>query len=281
MKKISTMIAGALIAVAPSMHAQLSSRTGSEGQFMLGTRPAEGTKMLTFNFDVPSGAPEDTGSGANLYSRLGLTNGRFFKAKYFWRSDVALRGAINISRSGASSKGDIDTSGQGGGGGGLISNNFRSVDRSFLLVPGIEYHFAYTNLFDIYAGGDVILGRGVSVMRNDQDFTNDAYNRMESKTPYTALGLNPFVGVNVFIANMPVSLGLEYGITAAWKLGGRTKVTSETKTPGGAEVSREYYTQDTDALGNPDANEYSSLSRSRSTISTVNNFRITLNLYFD
>jgi hypothetical protein len=279
MKKISTMIIGALLTCAPTLHAQLTTRTGGESQFNFATRPVAGTKMLTFNFDIPTGTPEDTGSGQNLYSRLGLTSGRLFKAKYFWTNTIAIRGAINLSNSGAVSKGDIDTT--GGQGAGAVSNDLRSVDRSFLLVPGIEYHFAYTNLFDVYAGGDVILGRGSSVMRNDQEFTNDAYNRMESKTPYTAFGLNPFVGVNVFIANLPVSLGLEYGITAAWKFGGKTKVTTESKTAGGAETTREYFTQDTDPFGNADPNQYASLSKRNSTISTVNNFRVTLNLYFD
>jgi len=281
MKKLSTLIIGALIAGAPALHAQLSTRTGAEGQYPFGTRPVAGTKMLTLNFNLQTESDDDSTSsfGDNMYKRLGLGDGRLFRAKYFLSSNLAVRGAINITRDSKVSKGDIDTTGSYSGG--AIGNDLRSIDRSFLLVPGLEYHFAYTNFFDVYAGSDVILGRGAQVSRNYQEFSGDAYNRMQMKTPYTAFGLNPFVGANIFLANLPLSIGIEYGITAAWKFGDKTKVTSETKTAGGTETSREYFTQEKDPFDNVDSNEYSKLSKRHGVINTVDNFRITLNLYFD
>lgn len=274
------MISGALLCLAPALHAQLSTRTNADGQYPFSTRPVQGTKMLTLNFDLPMESNDDsTSEGKNLYERLGFSTGKLFRVKYFYTSNLAIRGAVNIYRESSVSKGDIDTT--SGGSGGMIANHMKNVERSFLLVPGLEYHFAYTNLFDVYAGADVMLGRGTTAMRNDQEFTGDAYSKMESKTPYTAFGLNPFVGANIFLANLPLSIGIEYGISAAWKFGDKTKVTSETKTAGGTETSTEYFTQENDPFGNPDPNHYSSLSKRRSIVNTMDNFRITLNLYFD
>lgn len=282
MKKLSFVLMGAMLMCAPVVvNAQISTRTDTPSNLNFGTRPEAGTKLLTFNVDI---AP-DSGFGlnGNLYNRLGIANGRLFTAKYFLSEKLAVRFGLNLTRSSVASKGDIDTSLVNfPTPDTLVSNDFRQLSRAFLLVPGLEYHFTNSNIFDVYAGGDLILGSGSDVTRNNLEYAKDFYNRMETRTPYFAVGINPVVGFNIFVVDLPVSIGLEYGFNAMWKFGGATKVSQEMKMSGmGTPIEREYYTQETDPFGNADLNGYSSLKRKTGSVNTMNNLRLTLNIYFN
>ena len=110
-------------------------------------------------------------------------------------------------------------------------------------------------------------------------------NRSAS-TGTTIFGLGGVVGFNVFIAELPISLGVEYGLSAKWVFGGKTKVEEEIDIDGGADYTAEYITQETDGFGNADldsfgsSRQYSDLSRRAFNMDTNNSVRINLNIYF-
>lgn len=257
------------------LNAQMSTRTDAASDYTFGTRPVKGTKLLTFNLDISADSVSDLSS--TLYSKLGLSSGRLFTAKYFYTDNIAFRAGVNLTKTSNVSSGDIDTSLTGGF---TLSNVLKRKEINTLLVPGAEYHFKYTNIFDVYTGTDLVIGKSTEYNRHDETYINDYFSNRESRTSYFALGITPFVGLNVFVLDLPISLGLEYGFNALWKFGGATKVESTIKDASG-EKTTTYYTQDSDAEGNTDPAYYSSLSKRNVSINSVNNLRLTLNIYFE
>ncbi len=140
--------------------------------------------------------------------------------------------------------------------------------------------FKYTNIFDVYTGTDLVIGKSKELNQQDETYINDYFSNYKSRTSYFAFGITPFVGLNVFVLDLPISLGIEYGFNALWKFGGATKVESTIKDASG-EKTTTYYSQETDADGNEDPLNYSSLSKRNVSINSVNNLRLTLNIYFE
>jgi hypothetical protein len=232
---------------------------------------------LTFGVNIAS---DDT---ASLPLENNLSNGSVLTFKYFNTNDVAYRIGFRLAKTAVNFKGSSDSLTQAAGGdpagpngnfiNGLAEREFKNSDRTYLLVPGIEKHFNASNIFDVYAGADLHLGFMRSVLIDNTELTNGDFNNSTSKTTSTLVGLGGVVGFNVFIAHLPISLGLEYGWNARWKLGGKTKTESETKT-GATSTSNEYFTQP------GDDNAYTDLKRKEFAMDTNQNVRITLNIFF-
>ncbi|HEY8400846.1 MAG TPA: hypothetical protein VIK89_06270 [Cytophagaceae bacterium] len=251
-----------------SVFGQLSDRVSDPSTYKFGTRPSAGTKVLTFGVDVN----DETLTKQNL-----LGKGNLITGKYFLNDDLAIRGGLRLSRTSDFSKGDIDTSLSGGN---TLSNKYKESSREYVLVPGIEKHFGYSNIFDVYAGSDLYLGFGRDVTENNEDYSGNMYSYTKTTTGKTVVGLGGIIGVNVFVLDLPIALGVEYGWTGIWNFGGKTKVVNETN-DGSRTTTQEYYTQDNDGLGNVDNNYYSKLSKRSSNIDTNNNLRLILSIYFN
>ncbi|MFN6945376.1 MAG: hypothetical protein ACK4ND_10545 [Cytophagaceae bacterium] len=247
--------------------AQMSSRLNDSTAYQIGSRPTKGTKALTFGVDFGN----EWVNPLNLFTRGDLLTGR-----YFLTDNLAIRSGFRIARDSRMTAGDIDTLITGGS---LLANHLQRSTSRYIFVPGIERHFAYSNIFDVYAGGDIYMGLGRDFERQDYDYAGGFYNRSRRSTPVRTVGFGGVVGVNFFILDLPLSIGFEYGWTALWNFGGRTRVTEEIRDALGTRV-QEYYQQERDAFENPDSNSYSTLSRRFSSIDTNNNIRILLNLYF-
>ncbi|MFZ1693587.1 MAG: hypothetical protein WAT74_10350 [Flavobacteriales bacterium] len=158
---------------------------------------------------------------------------------------------------------------------------YKQSTREYMLVPGIEKHFSSSNIFDVYAGADLFLGFGRS--RSVETYTfRDADNNSAHTmtTPYTIVGLGGVVGFNVFVLDLPIALGLEYGWGAFWQLGNRTKheITS-------GNDSWEYYTvgedPNTAAQQNAANGQYSSVKQRFASMDTNGQVRIVANIYFN
>lgn len=76
-------------------------------------------------------------------------------------------------------------------------------DSKFLLSPGLAYHFNNRNLLDVYVGGELPFGWGSSSYEDDNDDYSAGYFRF---------GMGAFIGLQAFIGNLPVAVGLEYGL---------------------------------------------------------------------
>ena len=91
-----------------------------------------------------------------------------------------------------------------------------------------------------------------------------------------------FVGINMFVAELPISVGVEYGLSGKWIFGGATKVTETLDLSGGDDndYDEEWYEQDVDAFGDADDRKYSDLSRRQFNMDTNHNVRIVFCFYF-
>jgi hypothetical protein len=118
------------------LNAQMSTRTDAPSDYTFGTRPVKGTKLLTFNLDISADSIGDVSS--SLYSRLGLSSGRLFTAKYFYTDNIAFRAGVNLTKSSNFSSGEIDTTLSDGF---TLSKILKTKEINTLLVPGVEYHF--------------------------------------------------------------------------------------------------------------------------------------------
>ena len=95
-------------------------------------------------------------------------------------------------------------------------------------------------------------------------------------TPYTIVGLGGVIGVNVFVLDLPISLGVEYGLSAFWQLGDKTKV--EVEEADGD--SYEYFTVANDPFVGAHSG-YSSVKQKYMTMNTNDQVRVVMNIYFN
>ncbi|HYW95279.1 MAG TPA: hypothetical protein VE870_06820 [Bacteroidales bacterium] len=264
MKK-SAFVTMAALLLSSITFAQLSERQNDATSIKFGTRPTAGDLALTFALPV-------SGTGiADLSLENTLASGDFITMKYYFRNDLALRGAIKLSNNTQKANGDlIDLATNTDNG----SREIKDSRKEYLIAPGIEKHFGTKSLFDMYTGADLLVGFGRNVFVNNQtDPTGDYFNSKQTST-HMVVGLGTVIGVSVFIAQLPVSVGIEYGINFKYSNQGKTHYEVESQT-GGVSNTSDYYTS-TMLPGN-----YSSVKNS--TFGIVNNedVRIVLNIYFN
>lgn len=129
--------------------------------------------------------------------------------------------------------------------------------RRFRVSPGIAYHFSPKNILDVYVGATIPLGvdamNSVYETENYQVVTNDAtgthsLQKYDVKDNYNynsfTIGLGAFIGLQAFVADLPLSLGFEYGLTGML----RTNDKWYHEVADGEGNSQTYYTRDGDYL---------------------------------
>lgn len=83
----------------------------------------------------------------------------------------------------------------------------KDSESSMLFYPGVAYHFAKSNILDVYVGGELPFGWGsTGYERDDEDFKASRFN----------IGLGAFIGLQAYICNLPLAVGLEYGVSAMY-----------------------------------------------------------------
>lgn len=319
MKKF--LMIAAVAGVSLTSMAQLTTRESAPNTYKFGTRPQAGDLSLMFavanltNYD----GSDSASNGVNGVSNVnGLKTGDLITAKYFKSDDVAFRAGIKLERnvSGKSSF-DTDTSSElystsnlnqafTAFGPGAAESSSKTVVRDWAIKVGIEKHFSNANFFDVYAGADLYLGFGKEKFEETQSaygtravggaFGNtDGFNTIESLTSargYTKVGVLPFIGVQMFVLDLPVSVGIEYGWDALWKFGGLWKndysITQENGTTAAGfttfaeeSVSGTYYSDQQQTLGStPTGTIGQNGSASSSALNTNQNVKLLVNVYF-
>ncbi len=279
MKKV--LLLSTLLTIAcSSVFAQLSTRENYDTRLRLGTRPQAGDAALQFVL------PLFNENSATLFKGNSLFANDFLTYKYYHTDDIVLRAGLRWSvESGKVSGTAADSS--------AINNiprtelqtlNQKFVNRDFSIAVGAEKHFTNSNIFDVYAGGEVLFGFAKDLSRHERDYFNGDLNYSTYTTKSRVVGFSLVTGVNVFVAELPLSLGVEYGLSGKWLFGGKTKVETEQRV-GSSSVSGEYYTQSEDAFGNIDVvgmsdRQYSDLSRRFFNMNTNHNIRVSLHVYF-
>ena len=221
--------------------AQLSTGKSTSSKIRTGNRAQEGDFGLYI--------------GANVldFSPLPLVN-----LKYMGTDELEFRLGIELKKNFDYDKGD-QTSGK------TVQN--RETDVENAIYPGVAYHFSNSNILDVYVGAELPLGYGR--INDTQKFDGDDNYRIKSKFAYN-IGFGGFVGLQAYIANLPLAVGLEYGIFSRYDFGMKYKI-REKASAGSDEVVR--YAKTDTWIGN-----YDKLSVRKGSVE--NQVRVTVSYFF-
>ncbi len=88
----------------------------------------------------------------------------------------------------------------------------------FMFYPGVAYHFSNKNLLDVYVGGELPFGWG----RHCVDYDGE-----DESTGNFRIGLGAFIGLQAYIGNLPVAVGVEYGLSTMYSTVGDGTMTKD------------------------------------------------------
>lgn len=248
--------------------AQLSTRTNDSSIVKLGARPIAGDMSLSFSYPFMV----DGKWGLGLKDSI-LQFDDYITYRYYLTDNIVLKVGMMYYKSSIHSNGTtIDTALLA-----VSASETKMSEYRYGIVPGAEYHFGKSNIFDVYLGGNLCLGFGNKATINNFELVNGDYSKFKSKQSTTLVGVGGVIGINIFVANLPLSLGLKYSFNSNWTFGGKTHVNTATKV-GSTETEQEFYTQDLDAFGTPDLLQYENLKRT--LWNTNHDIRVVLNIYF-
>jgi hypothetical protein len=207
MKKI--LFSALMACFALTASAQISEGAPSAKKYTTGNRPMKGTFGLYI------------GAETNLFQELGAFNGfhplPVVNLKYMASDNFEVRLGMKFWKqretlSFGNDAGEDATTGQTfveekySGKGVYADNQFR---------PGFAYHFTKSNLLDVYAGLEGIIGwrRTVANVWTKIDGNEVTMNQRNAGIQF---GAGAFIGLQAFIARLPLAIGLEYGISTVW-----------------------------------------------------------------
>lgn len=224
-------------------YAQLSDRVNSPSTFKIGTRPVAGNWGLViapsyqdFNDIINRIDGDDSTNVKNVLPVIAL---RIYKSdNTVWR--IGLRSkSSNLKISGDFFIPDSVWNGN------LTELKYQRRQAELYITPGIEHHFSKSNILDVYLGACIPLGY---VKENQTDYlrsTTADYVSYERTRFSFAYGFEGFIGVQAFVADLPLSIGVELGTTALGKLGKKWKVKYASKV-GTTTTDQTYYTLNLD-----------------------------------
>lgn len=147
----------------------------------------------------------------------------------------------------------------------------KSHENTLTVYPGFAYHFSKQNLLDVYIGAEVPLGW--------DSYTEISETGGKSNTTYTGtkksyvLGLGGFIGLQAYVADLPVAVGFEYGLSSRVDTG--LKYKSET-TVGNRTTT--IYTVDATKIQGYETLNFNQLAARKGELGSQ--FRFTLSYYF-
>ncbi len=306
MRKFLLLVA---VACVSSAMAQLTTREAAPNSYKLGAYPQAGDLSLMFSvYNITNFDSAEDDDVANIASVNGLGRGDLITGKYYWTDQVAFRVGIKLQRE-VSNKSSFETDSSDQlvtedpdvlGNftfDGTFSTSSKDVVRDWAIKLGIEKHFNSANFFDVYAGADLYLGLGTEKFNFELETeevgevsTTEMINTSRS---FKKFGVLPFIGVQMFVLDLPVSIGVEYGWDALWKFGGLYKTEYEISQDDGTGTSTTtsgtYYSDENlgrvlpGAIGGTTIDGVTtgtSGSSSSSMLNTNQNVKILLNIYF-
>lgn len=97
---------------------------------------------------------------------------------------------------------------------------------SIMFYPGVAYHFNRSNILDVYVGAELPIGGGSEATKvsydgdDDEEDGNTTANRFE-------IGVGAFIGLQAYICNLPLAVGVEYGFNIRNQHYGNSIVTQD------------------------------------------------------
>jgi len=223
MKKI--LFIALMAGFAMTAAAQISEGEPSAKTYTTGNRPLKGTFGLYF------GVESDL-FGGNLASANGFMRNPFpiVNLKYMLSDNLELRLGMKFWKDRETLKYGNDKDEDNG----IAfdeSHKATAVVSDNQFRPGIAYHFTKSNLLDVYAGAEGIIGWRRDVLKTC-DVINGDETSITMTNPYLAqtgiaqgvqLGVGAFIGLQAFIARLPLAIGFEYGISTKWDGGMKSR----------------------------------------------------------
>lgn len=94
-----------------------------------------------------------------------------------------------------------------------------SHKNSVMFYPGIAYHFNRSNILDVYVGGELPIGGaglGEYSKYNVDNDDNDSDKHNHYHATQFNIGIGAFIGLQAYICNLPLAIGLEYGVSCLY-----------------------------------------------------------------
>lgn len=152
--------------------------------------------------------------------------------------------------------------------------NNRDGQTDVMFYPGYAYHFGRHNILDVYVGVELPLGWSSNSNISGTQLGETMQTTKITKRSFV-IGIGAFVGLQAYIANLPLAIGIEYGISSRFDTGLKYKneITADGKT-------QTYYEVDQTAFNNLNINDesYKKLSAKKGDIG--NQVRLTFTYYF-
>jgi hypothetical protein len=241
--RIIILVISALM-VGSVTNAQLMERDNVNSRIAVGTRPQQGDFGFMFGASIEE-------VREILDDELSIRGFPLMSFKYYLTDNIELR--LN-TQSYAKSKSIQGT---------LSNNQLGQEDdvekESFIrFMPSAQYHFASSNLMDTYAGLGVIIGseKNQVITSERTSITGDfVANSMTKKTFVTGFNIN--FGLAAFIADLPISLGVEASIRGL-KHSNLQYENNFKSSVGGVETNQTFYTIDETSAQRYESLEYKS-----------------------
>lgn len=241
---------------------QLSERVNDSSVIRIGTRPQEGD----FGFYVSTSYQEIE----EMTDRdIEITGIPLVNLKYYYSDNIVFGLGIKSYKSKKYLSGKLPSDETG-------PINDINIESRNIFSPRAEYHFAESNIFDVYVGVQFPLGWEKEIVETGEKYNiaGDYQNDRVTKSCFI-YGYSFFTGIQTFIADLPMAIGFEVGIRG-FGYGDLTFKHEESYSINGEEYSQTYYTSGND--NNITYTEYKELEYKEFDLGS--DFRITFNYFF-
>ena len=181
-----------------SSFAQLLERENVESKIVTGTRPVAGN----FGYFIGPSIVEireifDNNIDVRGFPLMGL--------KYYVTDNIEVRLTSQIYGNSEVIQGDLVNQ--------IGNEDNVQKDLYYRFMPSAQYHFSSSNFLDTYAGLGIIFGTEINEVQTTQktNLTGD-YFAESYRQQTTDLGFNVNFGLQAFVADLPISLGVEASI---------------------------------------------------------------------
>lgn len=203
--------------------AQLSQGQTYSTKIVTGNRPGAGDWGLYFGPSYSEIMDLIETSGSQTEKAFGLP---LINLKYYAGDRAEIRMGIQYNGHSETTNGTyLGEYGEEYGNRELFDNS-KFAERRFRVSPGFAYHFSPKNVLDVYVGATIPIGLDnmrqidesnyyLEVLNpNTEELNLKEYERRDNyKYNSFVIGVGAFIGLQAFVADLPLSLGFEYGLT--------------------------------------------------------------------
>lgn len=163
-----------------------------------------------------------------------------------------------------------------------LPESTRNSNSNAMFYPGVAWHFSTKNILDIYVGAELPIGWDSSTSLDESgtveigetgDYISIISSHSTTKRSFV-IGLGAFVGIQAFIADLPLAIGAEFGISSKFDTGVKYKHVEEVT----GNDTQTYYSSAIEDLPGYTNTQYDSLKARTGEIG--GQFRFTLTYYF-